>query len=225
MAILLFPVNKTLYLRNPQDSALGRKIIAESIRLINQLGFEHFTFKKLADAIGSAEASVYRYFENKHRLLLYLIDWYWLWMDYRFDVVTQNLKDPKARLDACLKELLTTEPSNKNTPGPDVHALKRVVMAEFEKTYLTKHVDRDNREGVFMPFKNVCKKLAGLIGEINPSFPFPHTLISTTLLAANHQLFYAEHLPSLTDIRLSAGHPQAQLEHFLQMMIFKTIEP
>jgi hypothetical protein len=45
------------------------------------------------------------------------------------------------------------------------------------------------------------------------------------LLSANHQLFYAEHLPSLTDIRIHHGKHNAQLEQFLQAMIFKTIEP
>ncbi|GIV36439.1 MAG: TetR family transcriptional regulator [Cyclobacteriaceae bacterium] len=225
MPILQFSVNQTLYLRNPNDSVLGRKIISESIRLINQLGFEHFTFKKLARAIGSTEASVYRYFENKHRLLLYLIDWYWLWMDYRFEVVTQNLKEPKERLNACLKALLTDDSPGANGHEPNLRALKNLVMAEFEKTYLTKHVDQDNREGVFLPYKTVCKKLAALIREINPSFPFPHTLISTVMLTANHQLFYAEHLPSLTDIKAHTGHSDTQLECFLQLMIYKTIEP
>ncbi len=225
MATLQFSVSQNLYLRNPNDSVLGRKIISESIKLINQLGFEHFTFKKLARAIGSTEASVYRYFENKHRLLLYLIDWYWLWMDYRFEVVTQNLREPRERLNACLKALIASEPTIAGKQETDLQALKNVVMAEFEKTYLTKHVDRDNREGVFLPYKTVCRKLAALVSEINPGFPFPHTLISTVLLTANHQLFYAEHLPSLTDISKRNGQRDAQLEQFLQVMIYKTIEP
>jgi len=225
MAKLLFSVSPSLYLRNPQESPLGRKIVAEGIRLIDQLGFEHFTFKKLADAIGSTEASVYRYFENKHRLLLYLIDWYWLWVDYRFNIVTQNLSRPADQLKACLKALIEDEAQEIHEPETDTQALKRIVMAEFEKTYLTKQVDRHNREGVFMPYKSVCKKMAELIRQINPEFPFPYTLISTALLSANHQLFYAEHLPSLTDIRIHHGKHNAQLEQFLQAMIFKTIEP
>ncbi|MCS6973207.1 MAG: TetR/AcrR family transcriptional regulator [Cyclobacteriaceae bacterium] len=225
MTSLWFPVSQTLYLRDPLSSLLGRRILMESVRLIDELGFEHFTFKKLADAINSTEASVYRYFENKHRLLLYLIDWYWLWLDYRFSIVIQNLVNPAERLKACLRVLLSEELPGIYSEGLDPKALKRLVMAEFEKTYLTKQVDRDNKEGVFIPYKAVCKKLAAMVLEINPKFPFPHTLMNTVLLSATHQLFYAEHLPSLTDIKFNPHHHDRQLEEFLKLLIFKTIEP
>ena len=62
-------LNEGLYVKEPQDSELGRKIIKHSILLIDKLGFESFTFKKLANEIQSTEASIYRYFENKHLLL------------------------------------------------------------------------------------------------------------------------------------------------------------
>jgi AcrR family transcriptional regulator len=66
--------------------------------LIDKLGFERFTFKKLADALGSTEASVYRYFENKHRLLVYLVSWYWSWIHYRITYDTNNITDCRDRL-------------------------------------------------------------------------------------------------------------------------------
>lgn len=224
MATLLFPLSQTLYLRDPQHSALGRKILVESVQLIDKLGFEQFTFKKLADAIGSTEASVYRYFENKHRLLLYLIDWYWMSVDYQFDIVTQNLTDPHKRLDACLHVLLSGKIDDIYSDELDTKALKRLVMAEFEKTYLTKQVDRDNKDGAFLPYKAVCNKLAKILKEINPRFRYPLTLVSTVLLSANHQLFYAEHLPSLTDIKFNPENHHQQLENFLRILILKTIE-
>src|SRR5690242_16757158 len=71
------PVNPAVYLKNPETSDLGRKIIGRSIDLIEKMGFEAFTFGKLSKAINSPEASVYRYFESKHMLLLYLTSWYW----------------------------------------------------------------------------------------------------------------------------------------------------
>ena len=64
-------LNNGLYLKEPQDSKLGRNIIKHSILLIDKFGFESFTFKKLAEEINSTEASIYRYFENKHLLLLF----------------------------------------------------------------------------------------------------------------------------------------------------------
>jgi AcrR family transcriptional regulator len=83
MATLYFKLNPHLYLRDPQQTELGQKIINASVVLIDTLGFEQFTFKKLAEEIDSTEASIYRYFENKHRLLLYLVGWYWTWLEYQ----------------------------------------------------------------------------------------------------------------------------------------------
>ena len=60
-------VPETIYLKDPESSELGQKIIKNSIELIDDIGFEAFTFKKLAESIGTTEAGVYRYFENKHK--------------------------------------------------------------------------------------------------------------------------------------------------------------
>ena len=74
-------VQDSLYVKDPQSSDLGKKIIKGSIELICELGFEQFTFKKLATKISSTEASVYRYFESKNKVLLYLSNWYWSWLE------------------------------------------------------------------------------------------------------------------------------------------------
>ena len=70
-------INPHLFLKDPMTSELGKNILNGSIHLIDELGFESFNFKKLALEIGTTEASVYRYFESKNKLLLYLINWYW----------------------------------------------------------------------------------------------------------------------------------------------------
>ena len=62
---LQIKMNEKLFVRNPEQTELGRKIIQFSIQLIQENGFESFTFKKLAEEIGSTEAGIYRYFENK----------------------------------------------------------------------------------------------------------------------------------------------------------------
>jgi hypothetical protein len=54
-------ISPELYSKNPESSALGHKIVSKSIEMINELGFEDFTFKKLGASIGSNESSVYRY--------------------------------------------------------------------------------------------------------------------------------------------------------------------
>lgn len=212
-----------MFLRDPDSTELGQKIIKNSVRLIDKLGFEDFTFKKLADEIQSTEASVYRYFENKHRLLLYLIDWYWTWLEYKIDYATNNIRDPKEKLTICLK--LLTEEKNQDVYSEvmDGKALQRIVMCEFEKTYLTKQVDNDNKDGVFMPYKAVCRRIAEIIKQVNPSFPFPSTLASTLILSINHQLYYAEHLPSLTDIKFNPQKHYDSLFEFIQVLAFNAL--
>jgi AcrR family transcriptional regulator len=225
MATLSFKLTEALYLRDPQSTELGQRILKTSIILIDKLGFEQFTFKKLADEIDSTEASIYRYFENKHRLLLYLIDWYWAWIGYRIDFETNNIADPRERLSICLRVL--TEEKNEDLYSADLDgkALHRIVMAEFEKTYLTKQVDNDNREGLFLPYKQVCRKVSDIVRQINPSFPYPMSLVSTLMLSVNHQLFYAEHLPSLTDIRYEPRQHFQKLNDFVNLLVTKALQP
>ena len=70
-----------IYLKDPESSTLGKKIIENSIILLEEIGFEDFNFKKLGANIGSNESSIYRYFESKHKLLMYLTAWYWGWVE------------------------------------------------------------------------------------------------------------------------------------------------
>ena len=61
---LKIKMNEKLFIRDPEQSELGKKIIQHSIQLIHKCGFEAFTFKKLALDIGTTEAGIYRYFEK-----------------------------------------------------------------------------------------------------------------------------------------------------------------
>ena len=71
------------FIKDPETSVLGKKIITQGMDLIYDMGFDGFTFKKLGIHIGSNESSIYRYFENKHKFLLYLSSWYWSWIEYK----------------------------------------------------------------------------------------------------------------------------------------------
>jgi AcrR family transcriptional regulator len=223
MPSLLFKLNEHLYLRDPQHTLLGQNIIRASVDLIDRLGFEQFTFKKLAEEIDSTEASIYRYFENKHRLLLYLIAWYWSWMEYRIDLVTNGLTDPKEKLKASMKVIAEEKKYDPNFEFVNEEALYRIVIAELDKTFLTKWVDSDNKEGLFGGFKSLCKKIATWVAEVNPDYPYPSSLVSTILLTAKQQVFFAEHLPSLTNINRNENS-QDKLAHFLANIMFKSIQ-
>ena len=223
MTILQLQMNENLFLRDPQETELGRRIIEESIAMIDELGFEKFTFKKLAQQIESTEASVYRYFDNKHRLLVYLIAWYWNWLEFRIDFATNNIENPETKLEIALRIVTELKKRDQSFPQIDEEALFRIVILESDKTFLTKQVDIDNREGLFRGFKSLCKKIADFVEEINPNYKSASSLISTVLQAAHHQLFYAEHLPSLTNLQ-PGDDLHADNEAFLKDLIFKTIK-
>ncbi|WP_246343801.1 TetR/AcrR family transcriptional regulator [Adhaeribacter radiodurans] len=220
--MLKINLNHKSYLRNPEVTILGQKIVAESIRLIDYLGFEEFTFKKLAQEINSTEASVYRYFENKHKLLIYLVSYYWVWLDYQISFQTNNISDPAQRLGIIIRILTEASLDNLQTTYIDEAALHRIVIADAAKAYLTKGVDEDNNAQYFREYKTLCRKIAAVLLEIAPNYPYPHTLISTVMEATHQQTYFVQHLPSLTDIK-SGENTTGKVADFLKHLVFAAI--
>ena len=223
IAKLQIQLNPALYLRDPQSSDLGQKIVQESIFLIDKIGFEAFTFKKLSISIGSTEASIYRYFENKHRLLVYLISWYWSYVEYKITFETHNISDPSEKLKIAIRLITDKLQDDDNFPGISESVLQQIVINESDKTYLTKNVDEINKEGVFRGYKSLCETIASYMSEINPDFQFPRSLTSTCLEAAHQQIFFAEHLPRLSDIKKGKG-VHDQNFHYLSTIIFNSLK-
>lgn len=197
---IVIRINENVFLKSPQTSELGERIITGSIDLIDEIGFENFTFKKLANAISSTEASIYRYFESKHHLLIYLVLWYWGWQEYRLVLKLTNIDDPKERLKRAVK--LLTEKIEKDSTFSQIDELKlnRIVIAESSKAYFNKAVDKDNKLGFFNQYKEIVDRVANIILEINPKFKYAHMLVSTIIEGSHHQRFFAEHLPRLTNL-------------------------
>ncbi len=193
-------INPNLYLNDPQKTKLGRKIIEQSVLLIDEIGLEQFNFKKLAEAISSSEASVYRYFENKHHLFVYLLNWYWEWMIARIDLNTLNIIDPNHRLRVALGIIVDTANKNMAIEFVDEEILHKIVVREGAKAYHHKLVDEDNEDGFFLAYKRLCKKIANIITEVKEDFPYPKALASTLIETANNNLYFARHLPRLTDL-------------------------
>lgn len=193
-------VNDKIYLKNPDTSELGQRIVTASIELIDKLGFEQFTFRKLSKHIDSTEASIYRYFESKHKLLLYLTNWYWGWMEYRLMFGLANIDDPKARLEKAVTLLTENITEDSNLSNINEVKLYRIVIAESPKGYLTKEVDDQNKIGAFASYKELVGRVSDIIVEINPAYRYPHMLVSTVIEGAHLQRYFAKHLPRLTDI-------------------------
>lgn len=190
-------INPEIYIKDPESTILGKSIITESVKLIAELGFEGFNFKKLSQRIGTTEASVYRYFENKNKLLLYLTSWYWAWIEYRLAMVNANLSDPGQKLKnaiAILSNKHLTEESE-----ADFQKLFDIICVESFKSYFIKDVDNLNRQGLYHNYKRIVAIISDIIKQIDPGYHTPHMLVSTIIEGIHHQLFFADHLPSLTD--------------------------
>lgn len=216
-------VNQRLFLRDPQESKLGKKMIEQGIELIDEIGIEKFTFKKLATKMDSTEASIYRYFENKHFFLVYLVSWYWEWVNFRIEFNSMNIEDPKRKLKITIKTIVDTIRLATPVEYIDRDLLHRIVVKEGSKAYHINQVAEENKMGFFSAYKSLSQKIASIIKAVNPTFPYPQTLASNLLEMANNHTYFAEHLPSLTDIKLKKGKMEP-LEDMLEYFVFKLIE-
>ncbi|NNE27760.1 MAG: TetR/AcrR family transcriptional regulator [Saprospiraceae bacterium] len=216
-------LNEGLYLKDPQATVLGQNIIKHSILLIDEIGFEAFTFKKLAQKMSSTEASVYRYFENKHLLLIYLVSWYWEWVSYLIDIHTMNIEDPRRRLEIIIKTFVYASLDNPSIEYVNESVLHRLIISEGTKAYHTKSVDEENKEGYFINYKKLTQKVADVILEIEPDFPYPHALGSNLFEMANNHIYFAQHLPRLTDVTV-VKDDLSQVEAMLMYFAFNLIE-
>ena len=196
-------------------------MVKKSIDLIYDLGFEHFTFKKLAIEISSTEATIYRYFENKHRLLLYILNWYWSYMEFLVTFKLENVTDKKDRLKIIV-DLLTHEfAESTNQFDYNKKLLNEIVIAESSKVYLVKEVAEINKNEVFKPYKDLCGKIAEVISEYNPTYKYPRSL-STTLIETSHiQQYFSVNLPKLTDI--SSKSNSEFTSQFIEDFLFKIL--
>lgn len=196
---LTIRVNEKIYVKDPETSILGKKIIEESIVLIDEIGFDNFTFKKLGEKIGSNESSIYRYFDNKHKLLVYLCSWYWSWVEYKMVFKMTNIDNPMDKLKRAITVVTEKAVLDHSIPHINEAILGRIIISEFTKTLHIKEIDDENKEGFFLIYKNVINRIVELIMEVNPDYPYPKSLASSIIEGSLHQYFLKDHLKTITN--------------------------
>lgn len=217
---LKITVNPELYNKNPDSSELGRKIITHSIELINEIGFEKFTFKKLSQKINSPESSVYRYFKNKHTLLIYLTSWYWSWTSYKIALTTLNIKSAEEKLRNAIDILTKPILIDNSFSYVNEVLLNKIIITESLKAYHSVDVDIENKKGYFKSYKDVVNRVSKLILEIKPNFEYAHMLVTTVIEGVQQQRYYSEHLPSLTD----SIKNKDSISNFYTKLVFNFLE-
>lgn len=196
---LKIQVCEKIYLKDPETTVLGKKIVEQSIFLIDEIGFDNFTFKKLGGRIGSNESSIYRYFENKHKLLVYLSSWYWSWMEYKLVFLTTNINDPLDKLKRSIVLVTEKIEDDSETGHINEEILNKIIISEFTKTLLTKEIDTENKEGFFLIYKRVINRIAMMINDVDPNYLYAKSLTSMIVEGALHQHFLKDHLKTITN--------------------------
>ena len=196
---LKIAVPDKIYVKDPESSTLGKRIIEQSIILIDKIGFDAFTFKKLGVEIGSNESSIYRYFESKHKLLVYLSSWYWAWIEYQLVFETHSISDKKEKLIKAIEIITRTTKEDSNYTHINEVILCNIIINENSKSFLTKEVDLENKEGYFVVYKRVVLRLRDIIKSIKPEYTFASCLASTIVEGSLHQHFLKDHFTTITD--------------------------
>ncbi|MGD1944740.1 MAG: TetR/AcrR family transcriptional regulator [Croceivirga sp.] len=211
-------INEKVFLKDPDSSELGKRIVEHSILLIDEIGFEGFTFKKLGERIGSNESSIYRYFENKHKLLVYLTSWYWGWLEYQLVFSTNSIADPIERLRQAISIVSKKTVEDHSYRHINEVLLNKIVVNESSKSFLTKEVDEENKQGYFGIYKRMVNRLEEMITAVNPNYGHASSLASTILESTLHQHFLMDHFPTLTSC--TDKNPPV---NFIHDLVFKVL--
>ena len=203
----------SLHLRDPATSAIGERILSEGLVLMNELGLEAFTFKKLTEYAECTEATIYKYFPNKQRLLQYYFQLYWMWLDTHCQQEGRLLLDPWERVQGDIRALCGLWAKDAMAAQLDPIVLRELVIVEGSKSFLHRNVDEDNKLKLFQPYKNLCAHLASEIKACDKTCKQPRTFATMLIEMARSLEFAMEHLPALTE--LGAGGDRKKLAKFL----------
>ena len=178
----------------------NRNSILQSAReLIAEGGFKDAQVQAIADKSGVSSGLVYRYFENKHKLLVYLSSWYWSWIEYRLVFGTMNINESEKKLLKAITIVTEKIEDDLTTAHINESILSKIIIAEFSKTLHTKEVDEENKEGFFLIYKRVIQRLASFILEVQAEYPFAKCLASTIVEGALHQHYLRLHFKTITE--------------------------
>ena len=172
--------------------------------------------------MSTTEASIYRYFENKHRLLLYILNWYWSYMEFLVDFTIQNIQDPKEKLSKIISLFTKTLPESVGQLDYNKSFLNQIALSESSKVYLIKEVKEINSFQVFKPYKDLCNKISEVMLSFNPSYAFSISLSSTLIETAHSQQYFSKNLPRLTDV--SNEKDEEFVFNFLNQLVFSALK-
>lgn len=210
-------LNKTLYVKDPEETELGKHIITKSIDLIYELGLDKFTFKKLAIEIGSNEPSIYRYFENKQQLLSYLNSWYWSWIEFNIDNNIRNIQSNKEKLKIIIQVLTNSSTYDANFAHIDEQKLSHVIIRAYQGIFVDQ--SESKKYNIFEAFDSLCEKISLIIKDSNKNYDSPKALAIAVIKIVHEQLFFSINYPPITEITDTSF-----LRVFTENILFSTLK-
>lgn len=140
-------VSQNLYLKDPLSSELGIHILDKGLFLMNALGYENFTIKKLAEAIKTTESSIYRYFENKRKLAFYFLSWYCAMVEFLILTHISENDSLDEKINQIIGILINQHELKHCHPDLSYSDLQQLISADLE------HIANSN-DSAFLNLKN-----------------------------------------------------------------------
>ena len=219
VAALTVEVPSHLFIRDPLDTPLGKRVVTGAIQLIDEGGFETFTFKKLASEVKTTEASVYRYFANKHQLLSYLVHWYWGWLALRYRLQTTGHYEAVRRLRIALSVLCEGNQRDDSIAHVNEATLHRIVLTHAAKARVK--TTEKNLPSPLHGMQTFADILLGLIKEISPTYKNPRALSLAVIGAARQLLRVVETENEMLEPRFSKD--TTEVVNFLEQFVLGMI--
>ena len=109
------------------------------------------------------------------------------------------MADSKMKLEKAIQIVTKTTVEDSAFSHINEVLLNKIVINEYSKSYLTKEVDAENKEGYFGIYKRLVTRISQMINAVDSEYPYPSSLASTILEGSLHQHFLKDHFRSLTD--------------------------
>lgn len=186
------------FIKNPVTSELGIRIVQSAISLLNEIGFDEFNFRKLAQQLHTSETSIYRYFESKMQLLNFLSQWYW------FEVKEEILEEiiglilPEEKIERAI-EILCNPNGSSEDENPFFN-LSQIHQLMIQESFRPDLWGENNQKDDHASQKRLIQYLSEVILTINPNYSYPKTLVSVMIHSCHNQLLFSTHLPYFSDI-------------------------
>lgn len=208
-------VNSGIYLKDPDTSAIGRAMVREGLVMMESIGLDQFTFKKLSEQIGSPESSLYRYFENKVNLLFYLLSAYWSWQEYRVVMSVLNMAPGKKKVHKAIEVILSTPDEQAQLDELPLAVLYRLAERESIRVFVQNNAAHAFPPEFFHSFDRLHGRFVTMLKEINPDYSCSEALISVLLDAIHLQKYFRRAGTTRTD--LPDGTPE-QADFFFHLL-------